>query len=346
MTVKAFVNWLSTPAGRALVIAVAFIYTCVAVGPGVARAQTPQSRPDNQSSPLGADYRVGAGDHIYLSVPQRPDLNRQLAVADNGNVNLPLVGNVQVRGLNKVEIETKLLQSLREYYPSVTRVEITISQALSNVIFVSGEVRFPGKYSFPEGDVNLWEAIREAGGPSPTATLSSVRVVQDRSRGGASQLVDVQSAIENGTIQNLPILRPGDTVIVPGAEETYTGTAGINVTGAVVKPGNYRLTGRSDLVGAILMAGGPSDRANLSNVRLIRPDNDGKAETFKIDLNQFLKHGEMESNPKLKPGDTVTIENKRFTGRDVSLILSFVTALGTLVLLYYTIQNEAGSSNN
>jgi protein involved in polysaccharide export with SLBB domain len=147
------------------------------------------------------------------------------------------------------------------------------------------------------------------------------------------------------------MLRPGDTIIVPGSEETYTGSAGVNVTGAVIKPGNYRLTGRADLVGAILMAGGPTDRANLSNVRLIRPGVDAKskeekAETYKIDLNDFLKKGKMESNPKLRPGDTVTVQNKSFSGRDVSLILGFVTALGTLVLLYYTIQNESTNSSS
>ena len=67
---------------------------------------------------------------------------------------------------------------------------------------------------------------------------------------------------------------------------------------------------------------------------------------YEIDLNNFLKHGKMESNPKLRPGDTITVQNKSFTGRDVSLILSFVTALGTLVLLYYTIQNESTRSTN
>jgi polysaccharide export outer membrane protein len=345
---NSFLQWLNTRTGRALVVGFSFVYLSAVINPGVVRAQTSQpAKTDSGAGTLGADYRVGPGDHIYLSVPQRPDLNRQLTVGDDGNVNLPLVGNVQVKGLSRTEIESKLLQALREYYPSVNHVDANVSQALSNVVFVAGEVRFPGKYSFPDQNVNLWEAIREAGGATPTANLSSVRVVQDRSRGGQSQLVDVQSAIETGTVQNLPILRPGDTVIIPGAEELYTGSSGVNVTGAVIKPGNYRLTGRADLVGAILMAGGPSDRANLSDVHLIRPSSDAnKAETYKIDLNDFLKHGKMESNPKLRPGDTITVQNKGFTGRDVSLILSFVTALGTLVLLYYTIQNESTQSTH
>ena len=335
-------QWLSTPTGRVLVALVAFVYATVALSTGPAFAQTGGT--GSPSSALAADYRVGPGDYIYVSVPQRPDLNRQLAVANDGTINLPLVGNVQVRGLNKVEIETKLLQSLREYYPSVNKVEITIRQALSNVIFVSGEVRFPGKYSFPQ-DVNVWEAVREAGGPVPSANLSSVRVVQDRSRGGTSSIVDIQAALDTGTVENLPMLKPGDTIIIPGQEEGYTGSAGVNVTGAVARPGNYRLTGRQDLVGAILLAGGPSERANLGEVRLIRPDNDGRAETYKLNVKKFLEDGHMDSNPKLKPGDTIAVGQKGFTGRDMSVILSFVTALGTLVLLYYTIQDEASNSN-
>jgi polysaccharide export outer membrane protein len=193
--------------------------------------------------------------------------------------------------------------------------------------------------------VNVWEAIREAGGPVPSATLTSVHVVEDRARGGKSTLVDVQSALEAGNVEQLPLLRPGDTIIVPGAEETYTGVAGVNVTGEVIRPGNYRLTGRSDLMGAILMAGGPSERANLGEVRLVRPDNDGRAETYKVNVKRFLEDGEMDANPKLRPGDTVAVGRKSFTGRDVGLILGFVTAIGTLVLLYYTIQNEASTSD-
>src|SRR5262249_40162919 len=140
---NSFLQWLRTPAGRVLVVAVSFMFLSAVINPGVVRAQSTQTtnKTDNQAGTLGADYRVGPGDHIYLSVPQRPDLNRQLTVGEDGNVNLPLVGNVQLKGLSKSEIESKLLQALREYYPSVNHVDVNISQALSNVVFVAGEVR-------------------------------------------------------------------------------------------------------------------------------------------------------------------------------------------------------------
>src|SRR5690242_17920840 len=109
---NSFLQWLNTRTGRALVVGFSFVYLSAVINPGVARAQTTQpGKTDSGAGTLGADYRVGPGDHIYLSVPQRPDLNRQLTVGDDGNVNLPLVGNVQVKGLSKTEIESKLLQA-------------------------------------------------------------------------------------------------------------------------------------------------------------------------------------------------------------------------------------------
>jgi polysaccharide export outer membrane protein len=249
------------------------------------------------------------------------------------------VGAVAVRGLTAGEIQSRLLQALREYYPSVNRIEVSVTQASSNVIFVSGDVKLPGKYTFPE-PVNVWEAIREAGGPMPTATMSGVRVIQDRARGGASFVVDVQAALEKGSVESLPMLRPGDTVLVPGQEETYTGAMGVNVLGAVIKPGVYRLQSRQDLMSALLAAGGPSERGNLSDIRLIRPEADGIAQTTKLDLKKFIEKGDQSQNPKLLAGDTVNIGKKGFTSQEASLIVGFITAIGTMVLLFYTIQNE------
>lgn len=332
---------LKTPAGRILVGLVSFTYMSAALGVGAPRAQVQQQQqPQNTAQALPADYRVGPGDHIFMSVPQRPDLNRELVVNERGEVNLPLVGAVPVRGLTSAEIQARLLQSLREYYPSVNRVDVSITQAMSNVIYVSGDVKLPGKYTFAE-PVNVWEAIREAGGPMPTATLSSVRVIQDRARGGVSSIIDVQAALDGGSVEALPVLRPGDTVLVPGQEVAYTGTAGVNVMGAVLTPGVYRLTSRQDILSAILSAGGPSEYANLDDVHVIRPEPDGTAQTMKLNLNRYIDKGDQRNNPKLQAGDTVFIGRKGFTSQDASLILGFISAIGTIVLLYYTIQNEA-----
>ncbi|MCI0453071.1 MAG: polysaccharide biosynthesis/export family protein [Candidatus Latescibacteria bacterium] len=328
-----------TPAGRALIALVTLVFTNAVLGVtgAVAQVQQPQTQPQTQTLP--ADYRVGPGDGIFLSVPQRPDLNRDLVVDANGNVNMPLIGRVMVKGMTDSEIESRLLQALREYYPSVNRVEVSVTRASSNVIWISGEVKVPGKYSFTH-PINVWEAIREAGGPNATASLDGVRIIKDRSRGGTTSVVDVSAAIEAGSVDKLPGLDPGDTIIVPAKQQEYTGSQGINVMGGVIRPGVYPMQGRQDLMTALLQAGGPNERAKLDDVRLIRPRGDGTAETMKIDLKKFLEKGEMGSNPTLRPGDTIAVGRKGFTSQELTTVLAFITAAGTMILLYFTIQNE------
>lgn len=329
---ESFSNWLRMPLGRGVVALVAFTYAAAVVGIPRAHAQT-------QAQGLPADYRVGPGDSIFLSVPQRADLNRDLVVDAKGEVNLPLIGKVLVRGMSDSELESRLLQALREYYPSVNRVEVNITRASSNVIWVSGDVKLPGKYSFTQ-PANVWEAIREAGGPMPTASLDAVRIIKDRSRGGSTTVVDVTAAMEGGSVDKLPILDPGDTIIVPAKQQSYTGSQGVNVLGGVVTPGVYPMQGRQDLMTSLLQAGGPSDRAELDNIRIIRPRPDGNAETMKIDLNDFLDDGDIASNPMLRPGDTVAVGRKGFTTTELLTVLSVVTTLATLALLFFTIQDE------
>jgi polysaccharide export outer membrane protein len=301
-----------------------------------------------QQPTIPADYRVGPGDKVFMSVPQRADLNRELIVDDNGMVELPLIGKVSVSGLTTREIEAKLLQALRDYYPSINTVQATITGAVSQVIYVSGQVRAPGKFNFGT-TVNVWEAIREAGGPLESASLDNVRIVKDRSRGGTSTIVNVLAAIEGGSIDALPELEPGDTVIVPTLDEVYTGAFGVNVIGAVLRPGVYRLQARQDLVSALLLAGGPAELAELGGVKIIRPRPDGSTTTVQVNLNDFLEHGDPFANPKLQPGDTVNIPRKnrliQLATSDVRTMLGLVTALATTALLFITINNEINKTN-
>jgi len=334
--VNMLLSRMRSPLGRALVTLVIVAYASAALGVSAPRAQAPAG---TQGATPGADYRVGPGDHIFLSVAQRQDLNRELVIDERGEVTLPLVGNVAVAGMTSGEIETRLLQSLREYYPSIRSVEVKVTRAMSNVIFVSGDVKLPGKYTFTES-INVWEAIREAGGPMPTATLTTVRVIQDRSRGGQTFVVDVQGAIDGGSVEKLPLLKAGDTVLVPAREEVYTGTSGVNIFGAVVRPGAYPLSARQDLMSALMVAGGPGPGAKLGKIKIVRPEPDGTANTIKIDLNRFLEKGDMKNNPPLFSGDTVHIGAKTINAVNLGIILGFITSIGTLVLLYYTIQNE------
>jgi protein involved in polysaccharide export with SLBB domain len=295
-----------------------------------------------------ADYRVGVGDRIFLSVPQRPDLNRELTIEAGGVIDLPLIGQVVVGGLTLKEIEEKLLDAIKDYYPSINKVEVTIREALSQVIYITGQVGSPGKYNFHKSP-NLWEAIREAGGPTPTAALDNVRVVKDRSKGGQSTVYNVQNALERGSVSDLPVLEAGDTVIVPAAAEVYTGSFGVNVFGSVVTPGIYKLQARQDLITALLQAGGPIQVASLTNVNIVRPNADGSISTITVDFKRYLDHGDPFANPKLKPGDTVYVpeksRGKQLADADITLFLTLLTTTLSVVALTLAINDRVGTNN-
>jgi polysaccharide biosynthesis/export protein len=298
---------------------------------------------DSQPVTSGA-YRVAAGDVIFLTVPARPDLSGRLTVDAQGRVALPVVGPVKIAGLTTKDAETKIFQALKEYYPSLTGVKLEMEGEKGQTVYVLGQVGKPGKYSF-QTTPNLWEAIREAGGPTQNASLDNVRIVSDKSRGGITREVNVMAALESGSMEQLPTLNNDDTVVIPasGTQAVYSGTFGVNVIGAVVKPGIYRLQSRQDLMSAILMAGGPTDRAALSRIKIIRPGKDNNVQTIEIDLDKYLKEGDPLSNPKLEPGDTVHIPSQNHVAylfkNDLGFVLNIVTTGVTIAVLIVSVRN-------
>jgi len=287
-------------------------------------------------------YRIAPDDVLVLRVPQRQDLNRDMAVAADGTVTMPLVGSIEVGGLTAQEAETKIFQAMRRFYPSLAEIEVTLQASDSQVIYVLGQVGRPGKYNFIQSP-SVWEAIREAGGPSGTASLDQVRIVKDLAKGGGSRVVDVQHALEGGSVEKLPKLDPGDTVIIPEQEKSYTGASGVDVFGAVVKPGMYRLQARGDLMSALLMAGGPTDRAALSEITIVRAKDDGTMQTIAVDFTQYLKNGDVGANPTLRVGDSVSIPEMNAMAyqvkNDLGLILNIITTGIALTTLIVTINN-------
>jgi protein involved in polysaccharide export with SLBB domain len=220
-------------------------------------------------------------------------------------------------------------------------VEIKVTQAVSQIVYVLGQVGQPGRHAFPEAP-NVWEAIREAGGPTVNASLDNVRIVRDSRRGGTSTEVNVTRYLETASVDELPTLESGDTVVIPERSGGYTGSSGINVFGQVEDPGIYRLQGGRDLVSAILGAGGPSRRAAINRVIIIRTKNDNTLETMTVDLKQYLEKGDPAGNPLLKPGDTVHVPaQNRFAylfTNDIGFVLNLITTSVTIAALIVSIQ--------
>ena len=76
-----------------------------------------------------------------------------------------------------------------------------------------GHVQRPGIYSIPS-TYGLIDLISSAGGPLKTARLSEVRIIRSNQ---TVVSINIDRFIKTGKSSLLPILQPGDTIVVSGS---------------------------------------------------------------------------------------------------------------------------------
>ena len=87
-----------------------------------------------------------------------------------------------------------------------------------------GHVQRPGIYSIPSS-YTLIDLVSSAGGPLKTARLTDVRIVRKNQE---VIQVDIEKFLKTGNIELLPVLQPGDTIIVSGSiQDVFTRLVGI-----------------------------------------------------------------------------------------------------------------------
>jgi len=92
----------------------------------------------------------------------------------------------------------------------------------------------------------------------------------------------------------------------------------IFITGSVTNPGKYVFEKIPNLWRVISEAGGPTESANLSNVLIIRGEEEGGT-TIIVNLVDVLQQGDLSHLPKLQPGDNIHISGVLGQGGSLSL---------------------------
>src|SRR5271168_1213591 len=149
-----------------------------ALGASLAGAQDTGSpavqTPDTNTSKTGRSpaIEIGPGDLLDIVVFDTPELSSHVRVAQDGFANLPVLGRINLSGLNadqaarKLEIEFRQRNLLLD--PHVT---VFIAEYASQGATVTGEVRTPGIYP-TLGRRKLLDMLAIAGGVSATAGKS------------------------------------------------------------------------------------------------------------------------------------------------------------------------------
>jgi polysaccharide export outer membrane protein len=286
--------------------------------------------------PATLDYQAGVGDLLSIMVYGRPDLStsvidgsiRGSRIDGSGNIQLPLVGTLNVAGLTISAVRDQVEMALRKYVqePSVV---VEVAEYHSKPIYLMGQFRAPGVY-YMDRPMTFLQGVSLGNGFDTSANLRGVRLLRDNK----IVPVDVYSLILDGRIEQNVWLHAGDTVFIPDNRNQN-----IFVFGAVSKPGPILMPqGRMNLLEALAAADPRVVGGDTKNVRIIRSLTTTSGELLVVDLGK-IRRGETLPMQMVE-GDVVYIPKNSFgTWNDaIAEILPSLQAVSALLQPFVSIK--------
>ena len=258
-----------------------------------------------QESAGASAYRIGPKDLLEVRVFEESTLDVELRVADDGTIDLPLLGSFAVRGLTEDEAAVRIKEALERSYLQRASVTVRILEYRSQPISVIGAVNSPGNLEL-SGRWTLLEALTAAGGLADNHG-NRVHVLRRADNGLSDQLtIDLDAVLVRGDRRyNIPIFA-ADLINVPAAVEIS-----VFCLGEVEKPGAvvFKSTERVTLLSVIAKAGGLTDRA-APKIRVRRQGPDGETAEIVVHFKRVLAG--KDPDLELRDGDVVVIKESFF----------------------------------
>jgi polysaccharide export outer membrane protein len=233
----------------------------------------------NAVSPLTP---LGPGDSVTLHVFGQPDMDTVLGIADDGTIRVPLAGSVQVGGLSAESAARRIEKTFKDDGVFVDpHVTLTVTQSLSQRVSVLGEVHTPGRYPV-DSKTNIIDLLAQAGGQTEFAS-DTVYVLRTDAAGNVKRYpVNLKSLTGPGASAPTQLLRGGDSVYVPRAEQFF-------ILGEVQKPSMYKLEPNLTVLQAISLAGGVTPKGSDRRVEIKRAGKDGQQVIIKPKPNDLVE---------------------------------------------------------
>lgn len=160
-------------------------------------------------------YTLGPDDVIQIDVMRHPEFSGTYAVSLEGKIQYKFVGDIEVTGLKKQEVEERIRQVISKFVVNPD-VNVTILEFKSKVIYVLGEVSRPGKYYMRSETMPVREAVVQAGLPTLSAAMRKCKIVTPDANGRIKErTVDLYSLLYGGNLRLNYDMRAGDVLYVP-----------------------------------------------------------------------------------------------------------------------------------
>ena len=224
-----------------------------------------------------SDYMLGSGDLLQVEVFGVKELEAKVRVSSRGYITLPLLNQVQVKGLSAREAEVRIENLYKAKYIKNPHVSVFVKEHFSQRITLVGQVKSPGTYDYPT-KLKLLDVLALAGGLADKAGRSvHVRRIGETHNDGKSFLVDLDLLIKKGKTELNIEINGSDVIFVPEAGVFFA-------DGALRNPGIYNIKRDMILQEAVLIAGGFAPYADKNILTLVRQHENGQREIIELDM--------------------------------------------------------------
>jgi len=261
---------------------------------------------------LYRDYKIGPEDLLEISVFEEEKLNKTVRVSSQGNISLPLLGTIRVKGLTANELEKEIRELLAEKYLQNPNVSVFIKEYRSQRITVIGAVEKPGPYDVT-GQKTILAVLGMAGGLKEDAgpLLFLIRPPQPEEGASSAEkdsetmqpntfVINLEELLAKGNLSLNLLLIHGDVINIPVSGKIFVG-------GEVRKPGGFPLQGKRVTVSqAIALAEGLKPEAKGGEAKIFRHSGKGnEREILSADIYAIQK-GQSE-DPFMKENDILIV---------------------------------------
>lgn len=219
--------------------------------------------------PAPANYRVGAGDEIIITIWGETQLREKSTISRDGSIYFENVGLVNLTNLS-LEQAKKVLKSRFENVYSTLRggknastfMEISLGTLKSINIHFLGEVNSPGVLPIhPFSTVTT--GLLQAGGVSLIGSLRDIRIIRN---GRLLKSIDYYQYLLDGSIENNVRLIDNDVISIPVRKSS------IQIKGKVRRPGIFELKEGETLRDLVKLAGGlENDAESKIEIKRVLP---------------------------------------------------------------------------
>ncbi len=178
---------------------------------------------------FAGDYLVRAGDTLDVLVWQDSKLNRQVLVAPDGRITIPLAGHVAAAGRTLASVEAALKERLKSQFKDELDISVALVSSkerpvkppgppplppIDPSVYVTGEVGKPGQYFF-KTRTDVLQAIALAGGLGPFAAERRIKIRRKVEGEEVLYEFDYDAFISGADLSGNMPLRSGDVIVVP-----------------------------------------------------------------------------------------------------------------------------------